>query len=393
MPTHDDEHTGARIREQRKRAGLTQRQLADRIPYSYSLLNQVECGARPATPAFVDAVACVLRIDATVLTGPADVSEVQRDRIAALVRPIREALAWYDLDAPMTDPARPVADLAVAADQVCQDVRATHLRKAARNLPPLITALTAAAQANPTTATWQALASTYRTAHDVALKLGHRDLATIALDRMGWAAERASDPCLGAIRHYKRALGHKRADHLLGQRLIEAGQRLLEGDTSREALAVAGQLHLGAAAVAARAEDAAAVATHIAQARELAGRVGGEAPEVHWLSFGYVNAALHEMTASLHQRRFDEALSQARRIRLPASTLTSRRARYMVDRAVAEMETGHPDHALRYLLEARRVAPEQTRYHPGARDAITGLLHTARRPPDTLNHLAAWIGL
>jgi transcriptional regulator with XRE-family HTH domain len=46
MPTLDDDHTGTRIREQRKLARLTQRQLADRIPYSYALLNSVECGLR-----------------------------------------------------------------------------------------------------------------------------------------------------------------------------------------------------------------------------------------------------------------------------------------------------------------------------------------------------------
>ena len=48
MPRLDHDHTGARIKEQRKLARLTQRQLADRLPYSYSLLNQVECGAKPA---------------------------------------------------------------------------------------------------------------------------------------------------------------------------------------------------------------------------------------------------------------------------------------------------------------------------------------------------------
>ncbi|MGA5039503.1 helix-turn-helix domain-containing protein [Streptomyces capoamus] len=50
-------------------ARLTQRQLAERLPYSYSYLNQVECGARPATAAFVAACARALHIDVTVLTG------------------------------------------------------------------------------------------------------------------------------------------------------------------------------------------------------------------------------------------------------------------------------------------------------------------------------------
>ncbi|MDH6221483.1 hypothetical protein M2283_008830 [Streptomyces pseudovenezuelae] len=45
MPNLDDDHTGARIREQRRLARLTLRGLAGRIPYSYSYLTQVECGA------------------------------------------------------------------------------------------------------------------------------------------------------------------------------------------------------------------------------------------------------------------------------------------------------------------------------------------------------------
>jgi transcriptional regulator with XRE-family HTH domain len=393
MPSLDDDHTGARIKEQRRLARLTQRQLADRIPYSYSLLNQVECGARPATDNFVAAVAAALKVDVNLLTGPATVTEIQQGRLAAMVRPIREALDLFDLEPPAGRTGPPLAELVTAADIVCQDVRAAHLRKAAQALPDLIAGLTHAAQTSPTTATWQALASTYRTAHDVALKVGYPDLATVALDRMGWAAERASDPCLGAIRQYKRALGHKRTEHDLGRRLVQAGHNLLAGHTSREALAVAGQLHLGASAVAAQAGDQTAVASHIAAARELADRIGGEAREVHWLSFGHINVSLHEMGASVAMKHFDEALKQARKLRLPPTTLTSRRARFLVDRAVVEMETGHIDTALTHLVEARRAAPEQTRYHPGTRDAVTGLLHTARRTPDTLNHMAAWIGL
>lgn len=133
--------------------------------------------------------------------------------------------------------------------------------------------------------------------------------------------------------------------------------------------------------------------THISAARDLAERVGGEAGEVHWLSFGLRNVALHAMGASLAMRQYDSALKQARKIKLPPSTLTSRRARFLVDRAVVEMETGHTDMALKHLVEARRAAPEQTRYHPGTRAAVTGLVHMARRTPDTLNHMAAWVGL
>ena len=46
--TPDGEHAGVRIAYYRKAAQLTQRELAERIPHSYSLLTQVEAGHRPA---------------------------------------------------------------------------------------------------------------------------------------------------------------------------------------------------------------------------------------------------------------------------------------------------------------------------------------------------------
>ncbi|MFE3992050.1 helix-turn-helix domain-containing protein [Streptomyces goshikiensis] len=387
----DDDHTGSRIREQRRLHHLTQQQLADRIPYSLSLLNQVECGARRALPGLVAAVAQALGVDASDLTGPPAVTSLPPDRLVALVAPIREALDRFDLGPiPGLPAVRPARVLAAAADALCQQVRATHLRAAATALPALLLELTHIVWTAPSTEVWRALASSYRTAHDIALKLDHPDLARTALDRMGWAAGRASDPCIEAVQRYKRATLWRCAT---STHLIAAGQALLEGQTSREALAVTGQLHLGLATVAAKQGDATAVATHLAAARDLAGRVGGEAGDVHWLSFGQVNVRLHELGASITMRQFDTALGQARALAVPDTMLTSRRARYMVDRALVEMEAGSPKTSLRYLAQARHVAPEQTRHLPGTRTTIRGLVHMSRRAPDSLGGMARWIGL
>ncbi|MFJ6787162.1 helix-turn-helix domain-containing protein [Streptomyces angustmyceticus] len=394
MPSRDDNHTGARIKEQRRIARLTQRELAARIPYSYSLLNQVECGARAATPDFVAAVAAALKIDVTALTGQPYVTELQQDRLAALVRPIRESLDLYDLGADPGLQTRPGAQLAREADDLCRTVRATHLRRAAVKLPGLVAELTSAAWTTPTTELWQALASTYRTAHDIAVKLGYFDLSSVALDRMAWAADRASDASLAAFRQYMRALVYFReGEYTIGQRLISAGHGLLQGEAlTRENIAVTGQLHLGATVIAARARDQHAVDTHLEQAQDCATRVG-DASEVHWMSFGLTNVKLHRMSAAVEMRAYDDAIGQARSLRLPAALATSRRAHFLIDRARSEMETGHKAAALGTLMDARRAAPEQTRYHPGARETISGLLHMARSTPENLGYMAAWIGL
>ncbi|MFB7589395.1 helix-turn-helix domain-containing protein [Streptomyces sp. NPDC056169] len=394
MPPLDDDHTGTRIKEQRRLARLSQRELANRIPYSYSLLNQVECGARPATADFVAAVARALRVDVTVLTGQPYVTQLHQDRLADLVRPIREALDLYDLGPDPAVTTRTASQLIAAADILCGQVRATHLHSAAAALPNAITELTTAAWRTPATALWQALASTYRTAHDIAVKLGYYDLSSVALDRMDWAAQRASDPCLAAVRQYMRALVYFReGEYSIGRRLIGSGHRVLgQADETRESLAVAGQLHLGASVIAARAEDETAVDTHIAEAKTLARRVG-DASDVHWLSFGPTNVAMHRMSAAVEMRHYDDALKLAKKIKPPAAMATSRRAHFLIDRARSEMELGQTEASLKSLVAARRAAPEQTRYHPGARETIRGLVHASRRTPEALGGMASWVGM
>ncbi|WP_405929969.1 helix-turn-helix transcriptional regulator [Streptomyces griseus] len=394
MPTRSDDHTGTRIKEQRRLAGLTQRVMSDRIPYSYSWLTQVECGARPASVDFVAAVAQALRIDVTVLTGQPYVTQMQEDRLAQLIRPIRESLDLYDLGDDLQVTTRTAAELVAVAGELCAHVRATHLHAAAAALPDVITELTVLCWRSPTTEVWRALGSAYRTAHDIAVKLGYYDLSTIALDRLGWAAERAADPCLAAMRQYFRGLVYFReGEYSIGLRLVRSGHSLLDpGESSRAALTVAGQLHLGGSVLAARAGHENLAAEHIARAREYADRVG-DASKVHWLNFSPVNVALHEMSVAMEMRQYDEALRQAKAIRLPASVATSRRAHYAIDRARVEMELGRGEQSLKALWAARRAAPEQTRYHPGARETIRGLVHLSRQAPEPLRNMAAWIGM
>lgn len=394
MSFPSDDHTGARIAHHRKRAGLTQRALADKIPYSYSLLTQVESGHKPASPDLVATVARTLAIDVTALTGQPYVTELQQDRLAGLIRPIREALDLYDLGADPDLSARPPLQLVSAAEQLCRQVRATKLYDAALDLPGVVAEITTAAHRTPSSELWAALASAYRTAHDVSVKLGFYDLSTVALDRMDWAASRAADPHLAAVRQYMRALVYFReGEYTIGRRLVSSGHGVLgEAPRGRERDAVAGQLHLGAAIIAARARERDAVETHLAEARRYAERVG-EATDVHWLSFGPTNVSAHAVSANIELREYGRALDHASEVVIPNDWAVSRAAHFYVDQARAQIETERGDAALKSIVRARRLAPQQTRYHSGARETIRGLVHLARRTPDTLDHLAAWVGL
>ncbi|MFI1682990.1 helix-turn-helix domain-containing protein [Streptomyces sp. NPDC020607] len=389
-----DDHPGTRIAKYRKLAGYTQSGLALKIGYSYSLLHQVESGHKAASTAFMAACARALHIDVASLTGQPYMTELQQDRLAGLIRPIRESLDLYDLGADPDVATRETPQLTAAADLLCQQVRATRLNKAAQTLPRLIAELTTAAYRAPSRELWAALGSAYRTAHDVTIKLGFYDLSTIALDRMEWAAQRASDPVLAAVRQYMRGLVYHREGELaIGRRLVQAGHLLLEqtGETS-EVLAVSGQLHLGATVMAARARDEDALKSHLREAKEIAKRAG-DVEHVHWLSFGPTNWAAHELSALTEIGQFGKAVEKAKKLRIPDSWPTSRRAHVWIDRGRSEMETGRSGAALTSIVKARELAPQQTRYHPGARATIEGLVRQRRRTPDALGCMSAWLGL
>ncbi len=115
-------------------------------------------------------------------------------------------------------------------------VRETNIKQAAAALPSLICEATTQAHTAGTREAWQTLASSYRTAYDVATKLGFIDLSAIALDRLEWAAHRASDPILSGMRQYLRALAYLRAsDYRTGKRLVQLGMTTLQqADRGRE---------------------------------------------------------------------------------------------------------------------------------------------------------------
>lgn len=389
-----DDHPGVRISKYRKLAGYTQNGLALKIGYSYSLLHQVEGGHKAASTAFLAACARALHIDVASLTGQPYMTELQQDRLAGLIRPIRESLDLYDLGADPGVVTRETLQLVAAADRLCEQVRATRLNKAAQALPRLIAELTTAAYRTPSTELWAALGSAYRTAHDVTIKLGFYDLSTIALDRMEWAAQRASDPVLAAVRQYMRGLVYHREGELtIGLRLVRAGHQLLEqvGETP-EALAVSGQLHLGATVMAARARDKDVLQSHLREAEQIAERAGA-VEHVHWLSFGLTNCAAHELSAYTEMGQYGKAVEKAQELRIPDSWPMSRRAHVWIDRGRAEMEIGRSEAALTSIAKARELAPQQTRYHPGARATVEGLVHQQRRTPEALGYMSAWFGL
>ncbi|WP_052847332.1 helix-turn-helix domain-containing protein [Streptomyces avicenniae] len=394
MPHRTDEHTGARVRRARKARRLTRRELADRAPVSYSTLTKIEQGALSASPAVIGALARTLSVPVSELTGQPYVHDLRRDQLDGLIQPIRDALDVYDLgDDPEITP-RSAEELEAHAEKLCHLVQETRLQQVAAELPGLVVEVTTAAHRSPSSPLWSTLASTYRTAYDVTTKLGFHDLCMVALDRMDWAAHRASSPEISSIRQYMRALVYLRsAQYRTGQRLLASGLSTLDqADPGRERDVVRGQLHLGAAVLRARAQDGEEADDHLAEADRLA-RATGPAERVHWLAFGPTNVQVHRVATLAERNLYDDAARAAQDLVIPDSWPQSRTAHHHAEVAHAHLWCGRLDKAFTSLQAARKAGPQQTKYHPLVRETYAGLDAAKRRLPETFASFGSWLGV
>ncbi|MFD7016170.1 helix-turn-helix domain-containing protein [Streptomyces sp. NPDC059928] len=388
---HD--HTGARIKRLRLERHLTQRALADLSLIPYSTLTKTEQGVIPASPHVIATLARALRVDVATVTGQPYVTELRADQLDVLIRPIREALDVYDLGADPDITPRAHQLLADDAESLLVSVRAGEIKQVASQVPGLIQEATTAAHATPNRDSWLLLASTYRTAYDVASKLGFYDLATIALARMDWAAQRGSDAVVGGMYRYMRALTYMRdGQYRTGERLVSLGLRTLEqADQGRERDVMAGQLHLGAAVMAGRSKDESRATGHLNEAERIA-ETTGEAVNVHWLAFGPTNVKVHRVSVLAELDEYGQAAQTARGLTIPKDWPASRRSHHYAEVARAQMWTGDLDESFRNLLKARKAAPQQARYHPTVRETYSGLEAAKRQLPDTFLSYGTWLG-
>ncbi|MGE7387521.1 helix-turn-helix domain-containing protein [Streptomyces sp. NPDC004126] len=389
---HD--HTGARIKRLRLERGLTQTALSELSQVPYSTLTKAEQGVKPASPYVIAQVARALRVDVATVIGQPYISELREDQLDVLVQPIREALDVYDLGVDPEISPRPHQLLVDDAEALLVAVRAGEIKQAATSVPGLILEATTAAHAAPGHERWMLLASTYRTAYDVATKLGYGDLAAIALARMDWAAERASNATLGGIYRYMRALSYLRdGQYRTGQRLTTLGLSLLEqAEPGREREVATGQLHLGAAVMAGRSKDKATAEIHLAEADRIASGTG-ESPTVHYLSFGPTNVKVHRVSVLAELDEYGEATRTGRTIQIPGDWPKSRKGHHYAELARAQLWTGDLEASFENLLRARKAAPQQARYHQTVRDTYTGLEAARRQLPDNFLSYGNWLGV
>ncbi|MGW3149778.1 helix-turn-helix domain-containing protein [Streptomyces sp. NPDC001177] len=387
------DHTGVRMARLRRERHLTQRAASELTGIPYSTYTKTEQGVIAATPHVIAAFARGFRIEVATVVGQPYADELRADELDVLIRPIREALDVYDLGADPDVQPRRLQELNDDAEALLVAVRAGEIKKAASNVAGLIVEGTTAAHSLNTTEGWLTLASFYRTAYDVAAKLGFSDLAQLSLARVDWAAQRGSDAVLGGMFQYLRALTYLREGKFeIGQRLVTRGLATLQqADESREREVVTGQLHLGGAVMAGRAHDRDKALSHIEEAKRIA-EATGEAVKVHYLTFGPTNVQVHRVSVLAELDQYGEAVEATQGLAIPSDWPKSRTSHHYAEVARAQMWTGKIDESFKSLLQARKTAPQQAKYHPTVRETYAGLEAAHRRLPESFLSYGSWLG-
>jgi transcriptional regulator with XRE-family HTH domain len=397
---HPPLSAGHAIAVLRKAGGLTQRQLAGRAHVSLSLLSKVEVGDRVASHALLAACARALRVPVEHLNGQPYTDTHHDQRVHRDVEALRTILRCYDL--PDDVPPRPLEDLAADVRNLARLRSAASYSKLAARLPALLTEVIAAAHDDRPGDVVRAnglLVAACHAAHTLTYRLGYPDLAESIEHKLGYAAERTSDPLAGGLAQWARAQSFQSAgDYEHGLRLMTTARDQLEDQLqvrkpAAGALVVCGSLHLRSVTLASRAGDADLARDHLAAARELAGQLRG-ADQVHYgLTFGFSNTATHEVAAHVELGDGAAAIDAARQWRPSRQMPRTRRGHHHIDLARAHLIHGDRAGALAQLQQAKKIAPQQTRHHPMVRETTAVLVGLHRRSNPDLVSYAGWLGL
>lgn len=299
------------------------------------------------------------------------------ERTLALEFRIQELRRLADLyDVPDDGAVRPIAELERCVAHVVDRRLNSDYRRLTDILPELLPELTRAMlddRGHDRERVAGLLVQSWRAADAVASKLGLNDLSARLIHVMGWAAGWAGDDGLS-----QAATSYVRAETFLTNGEPRAGQLMLERaaarlcpESSEQARAQYGALHMRAALTAGRAGMREQAAEHLREARSMAERVN----EGVWegTAFGPASVRIHEVSTALDLDRPQVALAAARAWSPPTDLPAERRSHFFVDLARAQLAVGRYEDVIGSLRFAYRIAPQNVRVHPHVRQTLADL--------------------
>jgi hypothetical protein len=307
-------------------------------------------------------------------------------------------LAAYDIDNSYVPYLRPLQLIAGEVEQVCRYRRAASFHKLADALPSLLGEVRAAVHRNSGHDRDYALTllcELYYSSHSLAHKLGYTDLAALAIDRLGWAANKSGHELWIATSQFQRAaLLTSGGDWNSALQFLESCRSSIEprlGAGRRQDLIAWGGLHLQSGLAASRSGKRDLADQHLDEARQTALRLGDDRDSI--LSFGPTNVGIWSVALAVEAMDGTEALNRARSLVIPDDAPRERAGHHYIDLSRAYLLHGNRRSAFDALVTAKSIAPSQTRYNPMVHETVRALARAEARTVDTVHGFAVWCGI
>ena len=382
---------GTRIRRIRLKQRKTLATVAQLAGIGAPHLSRIERGERPLdSRRLADRIAAALGVPLTSL-----LEEPSAGSDAALVTgSLRIALAGTSLDDDPPEEPRRWDDVAAETGTIDALRRRADYVAVSLMLPTTLTGLLAHTHGPRRRDALIGLTQCYLAAETTARNIGARDLGVLAGRQVEAVTAQLDGAEWGGLAMWTRTLGLGTISRERARTAALAGLDRLDGHVAEPRVAeAAGMLHLSAAlssAVTGRSDD---VAQHLAEAGQLADRVGvGRFMD---LQFSPWNVGAWATCISVELGEGGRAMEIAQTLDDSAAQPTpSRRAAWLIDLGrAAAMSPRTRRIAKRAFLEAEQIAPQRLRANPWAQEVVTDLRNRARARDRELEDLAERMGV
>ena len=379
---------GDRIRNARKRCGLSQRELAELSGLSLSLIRKLEQGERPDTRVeTLRKLAVAMGVPTTTLLGPESAEQPPAD--GGLWAPARQAITHpqrRDTPEPVTE--RGLTNALLAAVKLYHDNQYDQL---ARVLPGLL--------ADGEDAPPLLRSRILQLAGSIMVQTRQLDPARIALDRSVTDAETTGSVLDAAsavitmcwLLLLDRQFGQVRA---LAAQWADRVEPRFSAATVRE-MSVWGWLLLRGSAAAIRDNRPGEAADMMRLAEAAAVATGRERGgyQMYWTTFGPATVAMKRVENAVVDGRPDIALRLARHVPPDLRPTSDNRNRHLLDVSAAHLELRHYDDAFGILYALNGDAGPWLAEQRMARDLLAQIIHRRRTLTPEMRQLAAAIRL